>query len=445
MKINYEYQLRHDYYSRIRFVTISVSRAVVLIPSIILLTLPLCSYSWKYLPLVALSSSTSGSTGTMFPTHRPLLAIITEPDSCHTDEKMQKTYDTINHAVSTNLVDLVSVRLSHPILPSKGENNISSNKNKNNNTNDDNDSDHDNERNIDEVLLLFNHRACALTEKLVQLSKKQQERQQQHTFKVVCSSDLVSVAVRSRAHGIHVKEHHLDRIPQIVDQFEYPIVIGTSTHSVESAVRSYDREYDDNDQFNDGVASNNNIDDKSLYSSNRIKKKIGRIKPHYYFVGTCYMTASHPEKVLQTQLEGPELPGIIKQTLLETAEASKQQKQQKEITILTATKNKEEDDDGPDNDQSYSSPSPSIDTTSIGSIGSIKLQIPRIFAIGGIDETNCHEPVAFGADGVAVIRAVLQASHPNKMVENIQRNMMNEYTTSHYSRTKPETDVSTNA
>jgi len=42
---------------------------------------------------------------------------------------------------------------------------------------------------------------------------------------------------------------------------------------------------------------------------------------------------------------------------------------------------------------------------------------PIIFAIGGINEQNCHEPVVtYGADGVAVIRTVMQASDPGEVV-----------------------------
>jgi thiamine monophosphate synthase len=293
-----------------------------------------------------------------FPNHRPILAIITEQDACQTDEKMERTFNAIRQAVSTNQVDLVSVRLSLPsatvVVEGKEESKM----------NDDEDE-----------LVLFDQRACTLTEKLVQLSeqKKQQcyqniedqEKQDNNTtsnsssssstsstttspsFRVVCSSNLVYVAVRGRAHGVHVKEHHLDQIPSIIDQFHYPIIIGTSAHSIKSALESY--------------------------SINKEKTTMGAIRPHYYFVGTCYTTASHPEKTNPDQLEGPELPGRIKHAL--------------------------------------------------SSSSSSHLQLPRILAIGGIDETNCHEPVAFGADGVAVIRAVLQADYPANIVEQMQSNM----------------------
>ncbi|KAL3903234.1 MAG: hypothetical protein SGILL_010523, partial [Bacillariaceae sp.] len=229
---------------------------------------------------------------------RPLLAVITEPDACHNDERMEATYEAIQNAVSTKQVDLVSVRL---------------------------DSAHDNSTGVLE-------RASNLTRRLVELSREADAASPM--FQVVCSSDLVSVAVEAQAHGIHIKEHHLERGSDIVAQFDYPIIIGTSAHSIQSLPDS----------------------------------KEHTIRPHYYFVGTCYMTASHPEKNA-VDLEGPALPGEFKRGLAQQG-----------------------------------------------------LSLP-VFAIGGIDDTNCDEPVALGADGVAVIRAVLQADNPADMVSWLQEEM----------------------
>jgi thiamine monophosphate synthase len=326
-------------------------------------------------------------SASLFPTHRPLLAIITETDACDTEEKMKHTYATVKRAASTDKVDLVSVRLSLP--PRYDENG------------DENDSYH-------HIL----ERASRLTKNLVELSLKQKQEhqlrnqddedkekgntdmsQQPHSscsFKVVCSSDLVSVAVNSRANGVHVKEHHLDQLPDIIRRFEYPIVIGTSTHSVESALRSY---------F--GNDDSKNIDE----DESAPRAKITKTKPHYYFVGTCYMTASHPEKTLQSQLEGPELPGRIKRALFENLE-SKQQQATISTTATTTTKDNRKD---------------------LTPVAALQSRLPWIMAIGGIDETNCHEPVALGADGVAVIRAVLQADHPIERVEEMQSSMMRTY------------------
>jgi len=257
---------------------------------------------------------------------------------------MKYTYETVKKATSTGKVDLVSVRLSLP--PPCDENG-------------------DKNKSYHGVL----KRARRLTKELVALSMKRKEDQQRQShddddkqpefsFAVVCSSDLVSVAVDARANGVHVKEHHLDRLPDIVDRFDYPIVIGTSTHSIESALKSYFSS-DDEDEDTGGA-------------------KIQVLKPHYYFVGTCYLTASHPEKILESQLEGPELPGRVKRALQDCVDSK-------------------------------------------------EWRLPRIMAIGGIDETNCHEPIALGADGVAVIRAVLQADRPVERVEDMQASMMRSF------------------
>ena len=49
---------------------------------------------------------------------------------------------------------------------------------------------------------------------------------------------------------------------------------------------------------------------------------------------------------------------------------------------------------------------------------------PPVLAIGGIDVTNCHEPVqTFGANGIAAIRAVLKAENPGQIVDSIIQNI----------------------
>ncbi|KAG7369988.1 thiamine-phosphate diphosphorylase [Nitzschia inconspicua] len=235
--------------------------------------------------------------------HRPLLAVITAPDACDSQESTEATYEALREAVSSNQVDLINVRLTtKTTINEKGD------------TRED----------------AIRHRAVSLTRKLVELSKCKSVNSALPLFHVVCSSDLVSVAVEAKAHGVHVKEHHWPLLPEIMAQFDYPILIGISAHSLAS------------------------------------KNEKNGIQPHYYFVGTCYLTASHPEKAA-CDLEGPELPGIFKATLNQ----------------------------------------PSI----------------PIFAIGGIDQNNCHEPVALGADGVAVIRSVVQAVDPAGAVRIIQDKM----------------------
>jgi thiamine monophosphate synthase len=176
----------------------------------------------------------------------------------------------------------------------------------------------------------FEHRVVDLTRRLVALRVPEG-----HPFRVVVSSDWVSAAIRACAHGVHVKENDQWRIPDIRKQFAPRVpLIGTSAHSVASALEA-----------------------TSLY------------QPDYLFVGTCFATESHPEKV---ELEGPALPGTVCSALLSGQTAR-----------------------------------------------------PVVLAIGGMDEHNCHVPVApvHGADGVAAIRSVLLSSDPRRIVELMHRNM----------------------
>jgi thiamine-phosphate pyrophosphorylase len=201
---------------------------------------------------------------------------------------MESTLEAIRRATSNHQVDIVSVRLTRTEAPDRLA------------------------------------RALQLTRSLVQLSMD-------NTFKVVCSSDYVETALQAKAHGIHVKEAHLSRIPDIREAFSslHSPLIGTSSHSVESCIRSFE-----------------------IYH------------PDYYFVGTCYATASHPEKSAE-DLEGPKLPGVVRRTIVDA----------------------------------------------------------KVLAIGGIDDGNCDEPIAFGADGVATIRAVLQADDPAEIVARLHSRM----------------------
>lgn len=223
----------------------------------------------------------------------PYLAIITQPDACDSEVRMEATIQAISSAVSTGKVALVSIRIAQPQHVAKADD--------------------------------FEDRVVDLTTRLVALTEE-------HSFRVVVTSDWVPAAVRALAHGIHVKERDRSRIPDIRKQFAPRIpLIGTSSHSVESALET-----------------------SSLY------------QPDYLFVGTCYATASHPGKI---KLEGPALPGSVCRALP----------------------------------------------------GPIR---PVVLAIGGINKHNCHEPVVLhGADGVAVIRSVLQSSDPGRISELIHRNM----------------------
>jgi thiamine-phosphate diphosphorylase len=176
----------------------------------------------------------------------------------------------------------------------------------------------------------YKSRVVKLTRQLVEWSAS-------YNFRVVLSSDWIDVALLAKAHGIHVKESHRDLIPEIRKRFKHsPALIGTSAHSLES-IRTAWKVY----------------------------------RPDYFFVGTCYETKSHPEKV---ELEGPELPGQACRELAKLCDSTEQR--------------------------------------------------PPVLAIGGIDERNCHEPVLrYGADGVATIRAVIQATDPGETVLKIKANM----------------------
>ncbi len=231
----------------------------------------------------------------------PYLALITELDACVNDERTEATFRAIVSATKSSKVKLVSIRLTKP-----------------------------SDENFGHVLA----RALSLTKRLVQLAENS------HSFRVVCSSDWVELAgTEGQAHGVHVKESHLQNIPEIRQNISNDdFLIGTSTHSVQSAIQSYTTYF-----------------------------------PDYYFVGTCFLTASHPEKTME-ELEGPALPGKVRNALSE--EAMKLGK-----------------------------------------------ECPIVFGIGGIDENNCHIPIGYGADGVAVIRAILQAPNPMEVAFQIHDQM----------------------
>lgn len=226
----------------------------------------------------------------------PHIALITELDACDSMPRVEETLRAIECAVSTGRVSLVSVRVAKQ--------------------------DHEDTLNDDHEA-----RVVELTTRLVALSERYS------SFRVVVSSDWMWAAQAAKAHGIHFKERHCHLIPEIRKQFaSSPLLVGTSTHSIQSAKDAW-----------------------SLY------------RPDYLFVGTCYATQSHPGKV---DLEGPELPGRVCQEL-----------------------------QGEDR--------------------------PIVFAIGGIDVNNCHEPVSkFGADGVSIIRAILQSPDPAATTEKIYQSML---------------------
>lgn len=289
----------------------------------------------------------------------PFVAIITETNACDSVENVLKTLDTLSQILGDNNrqnVDLIVIRVTDP----KVANETAS-------------QEHD-----------FHTRLVQLTKGVVQLKRQVYSQPSPHLFHPfsVVVNDHVQAAMEGNADGVHVKEHKVDSIPSIRSEWcstrsvkreevddddddegggrgstldhtsesKHPILIGTSTHNISSAIQTW-----------------------KLY------------KPDYFFVGTCYMTTSHPEKNQQEDLEGPLLPGECK--------AAMENHERLAITI------------------------PSTRSSEI-------METPIIFAIGGINEDNCHEPFCYGADGVAVIKCAMQALDPSFVISRMKRNMM---------------------
>ena len=236
----------------------------------------------------------------------PYLAVLTEPDACNSIKRMEATLAAIERATRDGDVDLVVVRTL----------------------------DDSNGRNVHKLELLK------------RLSLLKTDRQKDGlVFKLVINND-VDMAINALSNdisidGVHVKEKNIESIPLIRQHLQENanhnnITVGTSCHSIESALNSYQH-----------------VD--------------------YLFVGTCYMTESHPEKS-ENELEGPKFPGRVKEE---------------------------------------------IKRACIGS----GFNMPIVIAVGGINDMNCREPVLFGADGVAVIRSIMQADDPGAMAKLIKMKM----------------------
>ncbi|KAL7551239.1 hypothetical protein ACHAWF_014434 [Thalassiosira exigua] len=267
----------------------------------------------------------------------PYLAVLTEPDACASLERVEQTIKAIDEATVDGGVDLVVLRVA--------------------------------DRGSEAELLKW------------ALLKNLSEMRQQRRFSLVVNGDVEIVAkALSRnltVDGVHVKEHKARSIPTVRNELEHAtmcafdknnnpskdIIIGTSCHSIESAIRSYE------------------LDPRG---------------PDYLFVGTCYVTESHPEKQSSEVLEGPTLPGDVRRAL-----------------------HRMHDDklnDSKDGNASCSPPSGAMTPP------------PVVFAIGGIDERNCREPVVLGADGVATIRAAMRSSNPGGTARRMKEAMRAVYT-----------------
>lgn len=277
----------------------------------------------------------------------PYLALLTEPDACSSIKRMEETLQAIETATFDGGVNLVVVRVPE-------------------------------DEGGDDIL---RERKMTLLQKLADLKEGRlidQQGIQKNLdnnddriggFYLVINNDLdlaiEAISQNVSLDGIHVKERNASKIPIIRKMLQNAaarskstnnsstesmesnnFIIGTSCHSIQSAIMSY-----------------------------RLQPQ----GPDYLFVGTCYLTQSHPEKTSIDQLEGPTLPGKVK----------------KELESLRSS-----------------------------SLQSIPPSVPKIFAIGGIDERNCFEPVSkHGADGVATIRAVMQAEDPRAVVRSMIRLM----------------------
>lgn len=269
----------------------------------------------------------------------PFLAVLTEPDACASEKRVDETIRAIERATDDGGVTLVVVRI-----------------------NNDDDGTSENKWN--------------LLKRLSEL-KVQRLEEGNRDFLLVINNDvelvLRAISNKIRVDGVHVKEYNARMIPDIRETLQNAlqdttetsnetnqqqgIIIGTSCHSIQSALDSY------------------NLSPQG---------------PDYLFVGTCYLTQSHPEKTSLEQLEGPTLPGSIRKILHQSF-----------------------------NDDNRSGNGNGADLTAV------QKKPPIIFAIGGIDEQNCNEPVKYGADGVATIRTVMQADDPRKVVKEMNAAMLN--------------------
>lgn len=253
----------------------------------------------------------------------PFLAILTETDACDSSQHMKKTIDMLEKVLgecNSQNIDLIVIRVSVTTSTQKPED--------------------------------FQQRVVSITQRIMQLKSKIYSQDKFHKFLVIVNDNL-EAALDGHADGVHVKGKNADSIPYIRginknrmkhdSGTSHDFVIGTSTHDLQSAIN------------------------------------ISRIyEPDYLFIGTCYLTSSHPEKKSLHDLEGPMLPGKVKAALV---------RNHKEFAFSDE-------------------------------------KIPIIFAIGGINEMNCHEPFNNGADGVAVIKAVSRAANPDSIVSYMKDKMI---------------------
>jgi thiamine monophosphate synthase len=176
--------------------------------------------------------------------------------------------------------------------------------------------------------------------------------------RVVVSSDWLEQGIQANAHGIHFKEAHRHWIPNMVH-----IRRNNKTTSAD----------DDDDGSGDKF-----IIGTSAHTVDSALDAVETYGVDYLICGTCYPTESHPEKT-EADVEGPAFPAQVKEALLLRRHVHDRH------------------------------------------------NIP-VIAIGGLDVETIPAQVNSGAfiphccaDGVAVIRAVLDADDPSEAVQSIRQ------------------------
>ena len=298
----------------------------------------------------------------LFQQSRPILAVITEPTACDSDQSLQETLRVFESlllepkgmdfasSISNNsprrlrhpqCIDLIVVRIDRPSDPSQVP---------------------QVEQRIVQLVQQFitwSQLVPAVSNNTTTSSSSSAIRPQSGItdktppFWVVLSSEWQSLLTKSNAHGLHVKERHQQHMVQWRRRYNNTTncrIVGTSAHSLTSALHA-----------------------QSQY------------QPDYLFVGTCFPTQSHPEKTVH-DLEGPQLPGQVVQAL------------QNNVKNLTSTSS---------------------------------TRIPPVLAIGGITVENCPIPLRWGANGVAVIRAITQNPHPYQAATTLQQHLQQQQKSTH--------------
>lgn len=193
-----------------------------------------------------------------------------------------------------------------------------------------------------------------------------------YSFHVVVN-DNIQAAIDADADGVHVKEKDAHEIPNIRRRI------------IQHRLLSKDQSHDTNEVVEDRAV----LIGTSSHAVSTARSTVRNFQPDYLFVGTCYPTQTHPEKGVE-DIEGPALPGMVVEAL--------------ERDTLSGGDGRTVDE-GEDSSR----------------------RSPIVYAIGGIDEYNCREPVRkYGANGVAAIRSVMQAEDPGRVVRAMVNRMMEE-------------------